>query len=180
MKEKIIAKRYAEAFLGYVKPTIGFEKAVEELKVLKIILYENPELQGLLGNLQIVYSDKCEVVDSVLKDFSEETRIFIKLLLENGRIKNIIAICDYVRINYSYGEALDVLLKTSYLLDLELIQKIKEKLESVFKRKFMFHIELDADLLGGIQVTVGNYVIDGSVRRRLDELKEKLMTIRVN
>ncbi|MCX5711874.1 MAG: F0F1 ATP synthase subunit delta [Candidatus Omnitrophica bacterium] len=34
--------------------------------------------------------------------------------------------------------------------------------------------------MGGIQVTVGNTVIDGSVRRRLDQLKDKLKTIRIS
>jgi len=179
MKEKIISERYAEAFLGYAKPAIGLEKAVEEFKNLKIIFFKNPDFQGFLENLKIIYSEKCAVIESVLKDFSEETRIFIKVLLEKGRIEDIIEICDYVRTNYSHGEAQDALLKTSYLMDLELIQKIKEKLEDKFKRKIAFHIELDASLLGGIQVTVGNDVLDGSVKRRLDELKEKLMTLRV-
>jgi len=166
--------------LAYVKLSVGIPEAAEELKNLKFIFLKNPDFQEFLNNLGFIYSEKCRVIDAVLKDFSEETRIFIKLLLEKGRIANIMAICDYVRVNYSPGERVSALLKTSYSLDLDLIREIKEKLENKFNKRFKLHLELDAALLGGIQVTIGNTVIDGSVRRRLDELKEKLMTARVN
>lgn len=179
MKEKIIAKRYAEAFLSFAKNKIGQLKAVEELKDLKIIIFENPDLREFLESMEIIYKEKCEVIDRVFNVFSDETRQFVKLLLDHGRINNLIDICDYVRITYAHGEAMDALLKTSYPLDIELIQKIKNVLEHKLKRKLSFHIELDADLLGGIQVKVGNLLIDGSVKRRLEELKEKLMLVKV-
>lgn len=179
MKNKIIAKRYADAFLSHAKSTIGMERAVEELKDLKIVFFENQDFQKFLENPEILYKEKCEAVDLVLKEFSEETRNFLKLLLEKERIKNIIGICDYARINFSKGEAIDALLKTSYPLDLDLIEKIKQRLEAKFKKRLNLHIELDADLLGGVQVTVGNTQIDASVRRRLDDLKKKLIAIRI-
>lgn len=180
MKEKIIAQRYAEAFLAYAKSTVGIERAVEELRKLKIIFYEDDGFLKFLENLEIIYSEKCEVIDKALQGFSEEGKNFLKLLLEKGRIKSIIGICDYVRINYSHGEAADALLKTSYPLDLELIEKIKKQLENRLKKKLKFHIELEPDLLGGVQVAVGNIIIDGSISRQLDDLKEKLMSVRVN
>ncbi|MDP2921291.1 MAG: ATP synthase F1 subunit delta [Candidatus Omnitrophota bacterium] len=180
MKEKIIAKRYAEAFLDYARHTIGLKKATEELSDLRAVFSQNPDLLEFLDNLNILYKEKCDCLDAALKDFSDETRVFVKLILEFGRIKNIIAVTDYVRINYSRGEAIDALLKTSYPLDLELVQAVKEKMEHKFKRKLSLHIELDGNLLGGVQVTVGNTVVDGSVRRRLEELKEKLTASRVN
>jgi len=178
MKEKIIAKRYAEAFLGYARETIGQDKAVEELKNLKIVLYENPQLGQFLNNPEIAIADKCGVIDRTIKDsFSEELRRFLKLLLEKERINYLNEICDYVRVAYSHGAALEGVLKTSYPLDLDLIQKIKTRLEEKLHHKINLYLELDADLLGGVQIRIGNTVIDGSVRRRLEELKRKLMLV---
>jgi len=57
--------------------------------------------------------------------------------------------------------------------------KIKKGLESKLNKKLKLVVGLDPGLLGGVQVTIGNTVIDGSVRRRLDDLKEKLETVRV-
>ena len=180
MKEKIIAKRYAEAFLGYAGNSIGIEKAAEELKALEELFSTNPDFREFLENLNVIYREKCEVIDAVLKDFSEETRVFIKLLLERGRIKNFAAIADYARINYSKGEAVEALLKTARPLDPNLTQAIKDKIEQKFNRKIILRTEIDAGLLAGVQVTLGNTVIDGTVRRRLDELKEKLTALKVN
>ena len=180
MKETILAKRYADAFLGFAKDA-GLEigQAVEELASLKIILYQNPDFYKFLDNVEILDDEKYIAIDRVLKDFSEESRQFLKLLLDKGRIKELIDICDYVRVNYTRAEAVEALLKTSYPLSLDLIRRIKEGLEKKFKKNLNLHIELDADLLGGIQATVGNTIIDGSVRRRLADLREKLITVRI-
>lgn len=178
MKEKILAKRYADAFLIYSKGSIGLEKAIEELKEIKIIFSSNPDFAKFLSNLEILFAEKCAVIDKVLKDFSGESRGFLKLLLEKGRIRSIIDIADYVRINYSYGEALDALLKTTYPLDIGLIKKIRSHMEKLMHRKLNLHIELDGNLLGGIEFIVNNTVVDGSIRRRLEDLREKLETVR--
>ncbi|MBU0503975.1 MAG: ATP synthase F1 subunit delta [Candidatus Omnitrophota bacterium] len=180
MKNKPVAKRYAESFLEFIRPSIGMASALRELKDLKLILHDNPDFEKFLDNPDIAYNEKIGIIDRTLEDFSGEIRDFLKLLLEKGRIGCIIDICDYARVNYSKGEGIDVLLKTTYPLDLSLIRKIKEKLEDKFKKRLVFHLELDADLLGGIQVTVGNTLIDGSVRKRLNDLRKKLMAVRVN
>ncbi len=180
MKEKIIAKRYAEAFLRYAKASIGKERPVSDLKNLKIILHSNLDFEEFLYNPEITYSEKCEVIDKVLQGvIAEETRHFLKLLIEKERIEFIIEICDYVRVNYSHGEAVDAVLKTSYPLDIEFIQAIKGMLEEKLQGKLNLFLDLDPSLLGGVQVCIGNYIIDGSVRRRLDELKEKLMAVQI-
>lgn len=176
MKEKVIIKRYAEAFLAYAREGIGFEIAVEELKNLKIILHTNPELEEFLYNPQITYSEKCGIIDKVLAGgFSQDSTRFLKFLLEKGRIKFIIEICDYTRINYAHGEAIEAILKTSYPLDVELVEEIKKKLENKLQKKLNLYLELDPDLLGGVQIRIGNIVIDGSIKRRFEELREKML-----
>jgi F-type H+-transporting ATPase subunit delta len=180
MKRKILAKRYAEAFIGYSRVTIGMEQAVEELKSLKVILRFNPDLLEFFFNPEIALVEKEQSIDNVLKDyFSNETRQFLKFLLEKERIHELVDICDYVRETYANGKAVEALLKTSYPLDLEVIEKIKEKLEVKLGKKLRLYLDLDAELLGGVQIRVGNVMIDGSVRRRLEELREKLMTVQV-
>ena len=64
-------------------------------------------------------------------------------------------------------------------MDTELIIKIKDALENKYRKKFKLYVDLDASLLGGVRITMGNKVIDGSVRRRLEDLKEKLTAVRL-
>jgi len=181
MISQIVVKRYAEAFIGFARETIGLDKALEELKSLRgNVMRDNPEFLDFLENKEMTFAEKCDLIDKVLDDnFSQETKYFIRLLIDKGRISILNDVIEYIRVNYSYGEQLEVLLKTSTPLDLPLIKKIQDKLSAKLHRKLKFYIDLDGDLLGGVQVRVGNKLIDGSVRKRLDELREKLLTVRV-
>jgi F-type H+-transporting ATPase subunit delta len=181
MKEKILAKMYAEAFLEYARETVGLDAIIDEFKNLKIVFYENPQLKEFFGNPEIPSVDKYDFLDKVFKEkFSGQMRKFLKLLMEKERIKYIIDICDYIRVTYSHGEALEAVLKTSYPLDLEAVREIKSKLENKLGKKINLYQELDGDLLGGLQIRVGNTIIDGSVRRRINELRKKLMLVEVS
>jgi len=49
-----------------------------------------------------------------------------------------------------------------------------EKLERKYNKEIILKKEIDPEILGGIYVRIGNDVIDGTVKTRLDNL-EKLM-----
>jgi len=180
MRKKLLVKRYSEAFASYAKDNIGIEKAAEELKGLKLLLNSEDDFQSFLYSPEIAYSKKCEIIDRALKGyFSDETRNFLKLILRKGRMDCIADICDYVRSAYAHGDAVDALLRTSYLVDTKALKHIKIKLEEKFHKKINLYLELDPDLLGGLQVRMGNTIIDGSVKRYLSDLREKLMRAQV-
>ena len=181
MKNAVISKRYADAFLEFARDTIGFEKGLEELQDLKRVFHDNPEFGSFINSPQIVDREKRAFIDDALKDnFSEEARQFLKLLLVKGRINMFPDIAEYARVEYSHGIEVEALLKTSYPLDTGDIQRIKAAMEKEFNKKLHLYVELDPDLLGGIYVKVENTIIDGSVKRRLDDLKEKLTAMKVS
>jgi len=180
IKNIIIASRYAEGFISYADSSIGLDKALEDLKKVKDLMRDNPEFVEFLFTPYVAFVDKEDFIDKVLKKgFSEEIKHFLKLLIDKGRIDYFSDIVEYARVKYSHFGETEVLLKTTFPLDLSAIRKIRVALEQKYKKKFKFYIDLDSNLLGGIQVIMGNTVIDGSVRRRLDELKEKLMSVGV-
>lgn len=181
IKDKIIIKRYVDAFLGYARETCGLQRAIEDFKNIKEVVRSNPEFMDFLRNPEMGIAEKEVFLDRVLeRDFSAAFRQFLKLLLTKNRIDKLNDIAEYIRINFSRGNETEVLLRTSFPLDLELIQLIKEKIEKKIAGKLKLYIELDGSLLGGVQVVIGNTIMDGSVRRRIDELREKLQTIRIN
>lgn len=180
IKDSIVVSRYAEAFINLVKESIGIDKALLDLKKVKSMMRENHEFKEFLESRQIAFVDKSSLIDKLLdKEFSDEIRNFLKLLIDKDRINKALDIFEYIRIKYSYrGE--EVLLKTTFPIELGLIKRLENALEKKFQKKFKFYIDLDSSLLGGVQVVVGNKTIDGSVKRRLDDLKEKLMAVQVN
>lgn len=181
MRELAIVRRYAEAFMAYVKENIGVQKALKDLNTLRNILRESPELRNYFLNKRVSNFRKCEFIEEVLKGaVSEETRNFLKLLLRKARVEFITDIAEYCRAHFRHGQKENALLKTGFPLDLDLVQVIQKSVEAKLNKKLNLYIDLDADLLGGVKVTVGNTVIDGSIRKRLDTLKEELMLMRLD
>ena len=172
---------YAEGFLQYAKETIGFDRGMEELTAIRGIFRDNPVLPDMLKNPLITHSEKSGIIDTVFSSrISEESCNFLKLLLDKGRLDIFFEISEYARIKYSHPNEINAVVETSYILDIGQAGRIKKALEKKFSKKLNLYFNLAPELLGGVRATVGNIVIDASVRKRLEDLKEKLETVRVN
>lgn len=180
IKEEIITKRYADAFLAFARETIGIEKGLEELREAKRVTRDNPDLEDFIESREFAATEKHEAIDTVFKPLlSDETRTLLKLLIDKKRIYLLPDIAEYARIHYSHGGEVDALLKTSYPLDTALIERLKRALESNLNAKLHMYVEIDPSLLGGVYARIGNIIIDGSVRKRLYDLREKLNVLKV-
>jgi F-type H+-transporting ATPase subunit delta len=177
----IIERVYAEGFLEYAGGTIGLDRGLSELLSVKGVFRDNPELESFLDNPAVMHSEKISMIDKVFTtDFSEETRNFLKLLLGKGRMGLFHDIVEYARIKYSHGKEVDAVVSASYPLDTDVLESVKSALEKSLHKKLHLYSNLDTDLLGGIRVTVDNIVLDGSVKKRLEDLRGKLMAVRMD
>lgn len=181
MKDEIIVKRYADAFMSYAREAAGEEKACRDLKDLKeTVIRDNPGFLNLLKSPEFSSAEKSALVDSALKEgFLEETRNFLKFLLEKERIDKLPDIAEYIISAYSHGKEVQAHVRSAFTLKPELIKAIQDNLESRFKKKIKLHLELERGLLGGIKIIIGRTVIDCSLARQLDEIKQDLMAVRV-
>lgn len=181
MRDTVATKIYAQGFAGLIKNTIGYEKGIEELFRLRQIITDHSELMEFFNNPEIIRHEKYHLIDKVFaSDFSIEVVHFLKLLLEKKRFENVVDIIDYVRMLYLRSQRINVLVKTVIPLDVDMLEIIKKKLEKRFAANVALYIGIDPDLIGGVELVIGNTVINGSVKKRINELKEKLMTVRVD
>ncbi|MDO8525771.1 MAG: ATP synthase F1 subunit delta [Candidatus Omnitrophota bacterium] len=180
MDRDILAGRYGDAFLAFTKEGCGIEKGAEDLRSVNRILVDNPDLDSFLLTPGIDNREKFEVLENVIRNgFSDEVKYFLKLLINKGRFDKFGDIADYVRTAYSHGIEVDALLKVSYPLDTEVIKRVKEAIENRLNKKLHLYIDLDPDILGGIYARIGNILIDGSIKRRLEDMRAKLLAVKV-
>lgn len=176
MRDNIVAKRYADAFISFARPTLGIERCVDEMKGLKWLLRENPHFERILKAPEIPFSEKFRLIERVFGGrYSDEFCVFLKHLIMKGRIATIMDITDHIRKVYSHGVLVEVVMRTTFPLDLELIEKIKDRLQKKIGKGISLYLEMDPDLLGGVQLLIGNTVIDGSIRNQLKDLKQQLL-----
>ncbi len=180
MNDGVLVKRYADAFMEHANESIGPKKAMEDLQGLRGVFRDNPDFGDFLKFPDIDNTEKIDIIEKVLDgQFSQELVNFLKLLLKKGRIGMYNDIAEYARVVYSHGALKDAVLKTTYPLDTGLVERIILTMEKKLGCKLHFYIELDPALLGGISVKIGNIIYDGSVKKRLYDMKQKLSGLKV-
>jgi len=180
MKTQILVRRYARAFIEVAEKSIGIKAATDEFRVLKWIAVENPGFLEVLNNESIMHTEKVEFITRIGQGrFSQELVNFLTLLIERQRITLLVDIADYIRVHYARDGAVETVLRMAYPLELDMIAAIKAKLEKMINRPVKLFMAMDPTLLGGVQIVMGNTIIDGSVKKRLAELKDKLKGISV-
>jgi F-type H+-transporting ATPase subunit delta len=185
MNDRAVARRYAEGFLAYAKETVGAKAGLEDLVSLGELLKRDPTLLKFLKNPEITYSEKAAFVDAAFKvppaSFSEETREFIKLIVEKHRSEEAIDITQEAKELYYREMGIErTTIRSARPLSPETLKAVKERLEAKLGKKLEVETVVDPALIGGIQAIVGNVVIDSSIKRKLSELKEYLMEIKVD
>ena len=180
IKNKVVVSRYAEAFFSFARENHGTDKALEDLIVVKNMIRDNPGFKQLLDNPEISYIEKCAIIDAVIKgSLCDEMCSFLKLLLEKKRFDIFLDVAEYLRAKYSHHGQVSVLLRTAFPLELDRIKRIESALKKKFNQNLRFYIDLDGSLLGGVQILIGNTIIDGSIKKRLNDLRDKLLIIRM-
>ena len=180
VRNKIIAKRYAEGFIDYARPRIGLQRCVDEIKAFKWLLRENPQLGLFLKTPEVSREEKHGVLDRVLSsNYSEELVTFVKYLIGKGRLDQFTLIAEHINLYYAHGEGVEAILRTTFPLELDLVERIKSKLAARLGKTVNLYLELAPGLLGGVQIVVGNTILDGSVRHKLDGLKKQLLNTQV-
>jgi len=70
---------------------------------------------------------------------------------------------------------IDVSVISAFLLSEHVQQKLQATLQNRLQRSVNLHCEIDKKLLGGVVIRAGDFVIDGSLRNKIQRLKETLL-----
>jgi F-type H+-transporting ATPase subunit delta len=172
-------RRYAEAFLQVCADSVGMEEAAEELAYLKNLIGSNGELKAFLASAAVGISEKKIFLQKVFGSLlSAPTSYLLLVLCEKGLIGELSAVAESALALYRHTQRSEGIIKSAVPLEQDSVRNIQEYLEKKLGKKLVWIMETDPGLVGGIHVIVDNMVIDGSIRKRLDELKEKLISLK--
>ena len=101
----------------------------------------------------------------------EEQRNYLALLAHNGRLPLLGAIAgEYAELRAQAERIADVEVSSAQALSAEQVTGLKSALERRLGRSVRLHQSVDPTLLGGAVVRHGDFVVDGSLRRRVERL----------
>ena len=181
MSHDPIAGRYARTLFDTVKAEGPTGKVLEEIQTLQGILEEHAELRDFLINPDIEAEEKMKVLDRLMgTHWSELVRSFVRMVIALGRAEHLSSIAQ------AFDEAVraDARRLTAVVRSARPLTKTRLKqLQTTLERSEDATIEIETEdapeLLGGFQVVLGHRVIDGSLRRTLDELRQRLKSVPV-
>ena len=173
-----IAARYARAFAEVVMDRrMDPDQASAELKAMADLMKSSLELRNVLRNPAVERKQKLKLLDAIVarSGAPKELRNFLAVLVDQKRIAQIGEIAEEFRheLNRRLGIA-EAQVRSVRELSTEEKQSLQKKLEALTGKKVQAAYSQDAALLGGVVIRIGSTIYDGSVRGRLQKIRQKL------
>lgn len=179
---KLIEKTYSEALFSVAVENRMVDTLKEEADEIRKIFDGNAELIKFLNHPNVVKEEKIQVMENVFKGrVSNEMFGFLVTVIEKGRqscFKNIFRCFDELVMEYRHiGKCL---VKSALPLSDEQKAKIEKKLlDTTEYEKIDMSYQVDEKLLGGVVIRIGDCVVDGSVKGKLDRLTKELVKVKL-
>ena len=142
-------RRYALALYEVAEKNGKVDEYLGDLREICELIDKDEEFQEVIKHPQISTKQKKRVFINIFKGkIDEELLSFLLILIEKDRIPLE---------EYEYNS-------------------LVEKLEKKYNKDIILKKIIDPEILGGIYVRIGNDIIDGTVKTRLEDLKKLMLT----
>jgi F-type H+-transporting ATPase subunit delta len=148
----------------------------EDLSDFAAAIEQTPELRAVLRNPQLESTAKASILADLAGDEEPLFKNFLLLTAEKGRAGELEEIAkEFERLMAREERRLDVELTTARELTDDEARVIVGQIEQAAGRTVEATRSVDPDLLGGIVLQAGSYLVDASVRGRLERLRQTLV-----
>lgn len=177
----ILVERYAKALFRASEGKALTGKVHRELDGLARTFANNEALRACLAHPFISEEEKLETVSAFIveKEAWGLVQVFLAELIRHKRLgllpKIFLSFTSLVDESKNFSRAT---IKSCRVLDPKQKENTRAALEAVFKRKVICDWKQDPELIGGLQIKVGDAFWDGSIRGRLAALSSYLRASR--
>jgi F-type H+-transporting ATPase subunit delta len=167
---------YARALLEIARAEERLGEIEDELFRFSRIVEGNDELRMALASPGLPADRRAAIVDELLENRSLQiTRAMAAFVVGAGRGHDLTAIvARFVEMAAATRDHEVAEVRSATPLDDAQVQRLGETLSRATGKNIEVKVVIDPTVLGGLVATIGDTVIDGSVRHRLEQLKESL------
>src|SRR4051812_42466967 len=167
-------RRYAEAAFEIASRDDSIDRWRRDLDQAAAIL-EDSDLMTVLANPALPLDQRRKVTERVFEGLSRPTRNLVLLMVQRRRIEQLPRVAAEFRRLDDLRQGITNATATSAakLTDTE-VRALTARLEQMTGGRIALTTDVDESLLGGLVVRVGDRLIDGSVRGRLERLRQQL------
>jgi F-type H+-transporting ATPase subunit delta len=176
-----LARRYARALIGLAQSPIQRDKLATDLDAFAELVKNKDEVGRpvltTLATERFAMADRGKLLDVLLRRIGADplTGKFLHLVLQRGRIEGALEIARaYRRMADDAARRINAQITSAAPLSPDSLAKIKAALESATGKQVVATTAVDPALIGGVVAQVGSYLIDGSVRTALAQMRQAL------
>ncbi len=171
------ASTYAEALFEAAREKDELEAIMEDMNEFSSALEGSEELTLFFYGGQIPEREKRRAIDALTEGMELSTRNFLKVLVDNGRegiFEDVVR--RYEDLVKEHMGRIEVEVTTAVELSEGAMNSLRERLGKVLEgREVVLETRVDPHLLGGAVFRFGGQMMDGSIRGRLESLREGML-----
>jgi F-type H+-transporting ATPase subunit delta len=170
-----IARPYAEAVFSSADASGALQAWSQALQRLAMIV-SDPDMHNAIGDPKVGPEQVYGLVAAGAGDaLSPEAQSFVRVLIDNDRLPVLPEIATLFEALKNEREGVvEAQIDSAFPVDDAALAQLVGDLERRFKRKVRPRVTVDRALIGGALITVGDEVIDGTVRGRLASMASAL------
>jgi len=176
---KLVANVYSEALFDVAIEENKVDQLFEELKQVTDLFKEFPEFFELFKTPKISIEDKKKTVEEVFGGkISSEMMNFLKTVLDKRRSSAIFSIKnEFDEKVFTHKGIEKATVESAVALDDAQLKELEEKLSAMTGKVIQLKNQINPEVVGGLLLRVGDKVVDGSIRKRLNDMKDDLAQI---
>lgn len=169
------ARRHAQAVFQLAQDLNQVEAWRSDLKTIAATLTD-PHLLAILEDPKVHLSDKVQLAGRCLPDVSQLALNFAYLLVARQRLgiaEQLVA--EYEHMADAHQGVEHVRVTTAVPIDEEVKAKLTKRLADMTGRRVVLSLDVDSSIIGGFVTRIGDKLIDGSIKAKLESLKKELV-----
>lgn len=179
---KLVSKTYGDALFSVASEEGRVDSFYEDVQGLIEVFRTNGELQKLMDNPKIIKEDKIKLIEETFTGhIAKEITGLITLLVLKEHSGDITAVFEHfirlVKEEKKIGTA--CVTTAAELTDRQKSAVEKRLLDTTRYESFEMNYTVDASLIGGMVIRIGDRVVDSSIKTKLYELSKNLRSIQV-
>jgi F-type H+-transporting ATPase subunit delta len=167
---------YADALFRVVRAEGELDRVEDELYRFGKILESNHELRQALSDQSMEKGQRAKIVEELLGDkVSDHTLGLLTFIVGQGRARQLPQILEEVsELAAESRNAVVAEVRSAIPLDDEQRTQLAKALSKATGKRVEIKVLVDPAVIGGVVAKVGDTVIDGTIKRRLEQLREQV------
>jgi len=166
-------REYAEALFQLAAENNCIENYSNALSSVRLAVEENPDYPVFLDSPSIPLSERLAAIDAAFSASMPEYVVsFLKLLVENGRIQELLSCIDeFENLRRFAQNTVTAIVYSVVELTDQQKEKLCNKLSATTGKSVTAKFSVDPSLIGGIKIEIDGKTLDGSIENHLKRIK---------